>query len=396
MKVKHLQQALDTQAPHTGPGFHPHVLLLLGAGHAHIHALWALARTPLVGVQVVLVAPYPRQIDSAMVPGLVAGHYQLDECAIPLAELVRRAGVRWVQASVTAMDADARMVRLDNGDELAFDWVSINTGPIQDREAIEAAMPGARTHALYLRPIEGFTSLWPRVAAMGDERALRLAVIGAEAMGLEIAMALRHRLPHCAVTLISGDAPPAASAPPALRARVLQALKRRNITVLQQEVCGFRDGELVLASGARLACDVPLIATGPHAPRWLRGCGLALDAQGFVQVNAFQQSTSHAHVFAVGEVSTRNGQAPLARRNAALNDGPALLRNLEATVRGTALRAHHTSNHPIHLLSCGDKSAIAHWRGWSAQGRWVSWWKAHLERRFIARYASPDAQDSGR
>lgn len=392
MKVKHLQHAMDTEGPQSGPGFQPHTLLLLGAGHAHVHVLAQLAQEPLVGVQVVLVAPYTRQMYSGMVPGMVAGHYSVDECAIPLAELVRRAGVRWVQASVTDFNADARMARLDNGMELPFDWASLNTGPVQDRELLEAQMPGARTHALFLRPIEGFAALWPRVAAMGDERALRMAVIGAGAGGIEMAMALRQRLPQSAITLICGEKAPGANYPQAVQKRILAALKKRHITVLQESATGFHDGEVVLGCGARLACDAPLIAVGAHAPAWLVQSALALDERGFVQVNAFQQSTSHPHVFAVGDVSSRMDRAVPRSGVYAVRAGPALMRNLAAAARKETLHPHQPPANTLNLLSCGDKSAIASWGRWSAQGRWVWWWKDRIDRRFMARYtvtASP-------
>jgi pyridine nucleotide-disulfide oxidoreductase family protein len=386
MQVKNLQHAIDTQGPETGPGFHPHTLLLLGAGHAHVHVLASLAQTPLVGVQVVLVAPYPRQMYSGMIPGMVAGHYTVDDCAIALPALVKRAGVRWLQASVTEVHADARMARLDNGSEIAFDWVSINTGPVQDRETLEARMPGARTHALFLRPIEGFATLWPRVAEMGDERALRMAVIGGGAGGVEMALALRQRLPHSAVTLVCGNDAPGANYPVKVQQRIVQALKKRNITILPECAAGFHDGEVVLESGTRLACDVPLIAVGAQAPAWLKNSGLALDAHGFVQVNAFQQSTSHTHVFAVGDVSSRTDR-PLARSGVyAVRAGPMLMRNLAAMARNEALHAHQPPAHTLNLLSCGDGTAIASWGNWSAQGRWVWWWKDHIDRRFMARY----------
>lgn len=391
MKVKHLQHAIDSEGPQTGPGFQPHTLLLLGAGHAHVHVLSELAKTPLVGVQVVLVAPYPRQMYSGMVPGMVAGHYSVDDCVIPLPELVRRAGVRWLQASVSALQADARMARLDNGVELPFDWVSINTGPVQDRETLEQAMPGARTHALFLRPIEGFAALWPRLVAMGEERALRMAVVGGGAAGVEMALALRQRLPHCAVTLLCGAHPPGPEYSPAAQARIVKALKKRHITVLQENATGFHDGEVLLGCGARLACDVPLIAVGAQAPGWLQASALALDEQGFVQVNAFQQSSSHPHVFAVGDVSTRTDRA-LARSGVyAVRSGPALMRNLAASVRHEPLHAHQPPSQTLNLLSCGDKTAIASWGRWSAQGRWVWWWKNHIDRRFLARYRAAGA-----
>ena len=386
MQVKHLQHAIDTQAPESGPGFHPRTLLLLGAGHAHLQVLESLAKEPLVGVQVTLVAPYPRQMYFARVADMVAGHCSVDDCAIPLPELVQRAGVRWLQASVSALHADARMALLDNGTELSFDWVSINTGAVQDRDAIEAAMPGARTHALFLRPIETFAALWPRVAAMGEARPLRVAVIGAGAAGVEIAMALRQRLPHCALTLVCGDHAPGSSFPAPVQHRLTRALKKRKVTLLQARATGFHDGEVVLDNGARLACDVPLIAVGVHGPRWLHGCGLALDAQGFVEVNAFQQSTSHAYVFATGDVSTRMDKHLPRSGSYAVGAGPALVRNLVATAHNTPLHAYQPPTHALLLLSCGDKTAIASWGAWSAQGRWLGWWKQRREQRFLARY----------
>jgi NADH dehydrogenase FAD-containing subunit len=60
-------------------------LLLLGGGHAHVHVLHALARSPMPDTEVLLVSPFESSIYSGMVPGWVAGHYALDECRIPVA-----------------------------------------------------------------------------------------------------------------------------------------------------------------------------------------------------------------------------------------------------------------------------------------------------------------------
>lgn len=387
MQVKNLQHAIDTQGPGSGPGFLPRTLLLLGAGHAHLDLLAQLARAPLVGVQVVLVAPYPRQLYFARMPALVAGRCAVDDCAIALPELVQRAGVRWLQASVSALHADARMVLLDNGTELAFDWLSINTGAVQDREVLEAAMPGARTHALFLRPFEGFAALWPRVAAMGDERALRMAVIGGGAAGVELSLALRQRLPHCAVTLVCGDHAPCPTWAPAAQARLLRALKRRAVTVLQARATGFHDGEVLLDNGARLACDVPVLAVGTQAPRWLQGSGLALNDAGFVAVNGSLQSTSHPSVFACGDVSNC-AEHPHARDGVhATAAGATLVRNLTASARGTPLRPQHPPALALRFVALGDGSAMASWGQWSVQGRWVGAWKSLREQRYLRRYA---------
>jgi pyridine nucleotide-disulfide oxidoreductase family protein len=361
-------------------------LVLLGAGHAHVHVLSAWAAHPLPGVQVALVAPYPRQMYSGMLPGFVAGRYALDECVVALEPLLKNTGIRWLKCSAAALDADAGTVTLDDGSQFGFDWLSINTGPVQDRRRIEQLMPGAREHGLFVRPLEAFGALWPQVLALASSRALRVAVIGGGAAGIELAMAIRHRLRLASVTLVAGDAGVASSYPTAVQRRVAKALKRRHITVLPELAVGIQTGELLLGSGARLACDVPLIATGAQAPAWLDGCGLALDEAGFIAVDACQRSTSHPHVFATGDVSARIDQ-PLAHNGVyAVRAGPALARNLAAVVAGLAPRPHQPPANTLNLLSCGDHHAIASWGRYAAQGRWVGWLKDGIDRAFIRRY----------
>jgi pyridine nucleotide-disulfide oxidoreductase family protein len=361
-------------------------LLLLGAGHAHVHVLSNMAQSPWAGAQVTLIAPYDRQLYSGMVPGFVAGHYALEDCVIPLEPLVRRSGIRWIQRSVRAMEATTQTVTLDDGSVLHYDWLSINTGPVQDRALIEQSIPGAREHALFIRPIEAFGALWPQVVEMAESKPLRIAVVGAGAGGIELAMAVRKRLPQAAVTLLCGNTPLGAGYSEGVQARIKAALVRRKITLLPDNAAGIRLGEVVLASGATLACDVPIIATGAQAPAWLLASGLVLDLQGFVAVDSCQRSTSHPQVFAAGDVSTRADRT-LARSGVyAVRAGPVLAMNLTAAIASQPLTEHQPPDQTLNLLSCGDRYAIASWGKHSAEGRWVWWLKDWIDRRFLKRY----------
>lgn len=364
-------------------------LVMLGAGHAHVHMLSTLAAQPPAATQITLVAPYPRQLYSGMVPGFVAGHYALDECVIPLAPLLAGAKVTWLQRSVTALDAQTRRVTLDDGSELDYDVLSINTGAVQDRQKIEAMMPGAREHALFVRPIEGFGALWPQVLAFANSRAPRVTVIGGGAAGIELAMSVAYSLKGASVTLLTGDTAVAANYPPTVQLRVVRALKERHITVIRERAVGVTAGELTLASGAQLACDVPIMAIGAQAPAWLQGSGLALDEAGFVAVDATQRACSHPQVFAAGDVATRT-DVSLARSGVyAVRAGPALANNLRAVLAGVAPAVYKPQAKTLNLLACGEKSAIASWGNWSAQGRWVWWLKDRIDRGFIQKYSHP-------
>lgn len=364
-------------------------LVMLGAGHAHVHMLSTLATQPLASVQITLIAPYPRQLYSGMVPGFVAGHYALEDCVIPLAPFLANTAVTWLQRSATALDANARTVTLDDGSSLTYDVLSINSGPVLDRAKIEPMMPGAREHALFVRPIEPFGALWLKVVDMGQKKSLRLAIIGGGAAGFELACAVAHRLPTASVTLLSGDAPVGANYPVNVQTLMTQALKQRQITVIQAHCVGVAAGEVLLASGARLACDVPIIAIGAQAPAWLQSSGLALDAQGFVSVDAFQRSSSHAQVFSAGDVSTR-ADLNLPRSGVyAVRAGVPLAKNLRAVLAGVEPSPYTPQAKTLNLLSCGNRQAVASWGKWAAQGRWVWWLKDWIDRGFIRRYSKP-------
>ena len=72
-------------------------LLLLGGGHAHVEVLRDLAERPDDRWKVTVVTPYPWLTYSGMVPGLFAGHYEIDECTIDLRTLAERANATLVQ-----------------------------------------------------------------------------------------------------------------------------------------------------------------------------------------------------------------------------------------------------------------------------------------------------------
>lgn len=369
-------------------------LVLLGAGHAHLHVLHGLAQSRPADLNVTVIAPQPRLLYSGMAPGFVAGHYALGECVIALQQLIAGCGATHIQGSAVAIDASAKTVTLANGESVGYDWLSLNIGPVMDREKIEAQMPGAREHALFVRPIEAFVQRWPQVLEMARHRSIHLAVVGAGAAGLELAMAVAHALngaafaPGCRVSLVTGGPAPAAGYPAGVQRRVARALQRLRIDVLADACVGLASGDIELAGGTRLACDVPLLAVGAQAPPWLAGSGLSLDDAGFVAVNSFQQSLNHADVFAAGDAASRV-DAPHARSGVyAVRAGPPLLANLRAAIEGQALRPYQPQKRTLNLLSCGGRYAIAIWGGISFEGAWVWRWKDRIDRRFVAAYAA--------
>ena len=361
----------------------PRQLLLLGAGMAHLEVLKALAKSPVAGMQITLVSPHAQLWHAATLPGFIAGHYRPEDCTVPLEPLVQRSGVHWIRASVCGLNADDRTVALDNGRSLHFDWLSINTGPVQNRDLIEHQIPGAREHALFIRPLDNFAVLWPQVCAMAASRALRVAVVGGGASGIETALAVQYRLPTAAVTLLSGPDPLASAFDAGVQQRLLEALKERCVTVLQDSAISIQADSVTLGCGATLACDVTVLATGTQPPRWLESSGLALDSHGFMSVDASQRSTSHATVFAAGDISSRSDAIRPRNGVFARRSGLPLARNLFRVIQGQDVQSTVPSHRNLQILSLGNRYAILTWGSVYAQGHWVWWLKHWLDRRYI-------------
>ncbi len=359
-------------------------LLLLGGGHAHVHVLRSLAEAALPAARVTLVSPWERQVYSGMVPGLIAGHYSIDECVIPLLPLARAAGVEFVMARATALDAKTRRVQLSNGEERVFDVLSIDTGPVMPVDAI----PGAVENGWPVRPIESFIRRWQELPAAQDGIARRVVVVGGGAAGVELAMAIRHRLGVAAtVGVVSGGGPVLGGQSSGLQRRATRALQRRGVTVFDDAVCEILPSSLRLASGKSLACDLPVLALGAAAAPWLAPSGLSCDARGFVSTGPTLQSISHPEIFAAGDVASRVDASHPKSGVYAVRAGPPLATNLRRFIAGGELQLHRPQRHSLALLACGEQYAIASWNGWSLEGRWVWRWKDHIDRKFIARYS---------
>ena len=343
-------------------------VLLIGAGHGHLVVLRSLAEKPLYGARITLVTPYPKQVYSGMLPGLLAGHYRRADTQIDVAALAERAYVVFEQGEVERLDAEGRLAILKDGRSLGYDTASLNAGSM-----IDASLPGARHHALAVKPFERFLSEL-RIAE-------RVAVVGAGAAGAEIAMALRHR--GAQVTLYSG----APLQPPALAERMIRQLRKRKVDYRPgMTVTRIEQGPVVIAGAARQGFDLVILATGAAPLPWLKSAGLATDERGFALVHPTLQSVSHPEVFALGDCATLRDSPHPKSGVYAVRHGELLIANLRRLFSTQALEPYVPQKRALLLLSCGARYAIAQRGGWSAQGRALWWLKDGIDRRWVASF----------
>ncbi len=359
-------------------------VVLLGGGHAHLHVLCAFARRPPSNHEVILVSPSARQLYSGMLPGWMAGHFELSELTVDLNTLAARAGVKFVVARGTAIDAAKRVLSLDDGSELAYDILSLDVGSAPDDVARD---PGAKS--LSVRPLEAFTLAWPELLkSMNESGKARLVVVGAGAAGVEVAFAAKHALlsrgASASVSLVSFDGSVIPLFARGAQQRVSELLSEREISVHAGRARVVADGvQLEGEGGIHIPAEHVILATGGRAPGWPGDSGLALTEDGFVSVDAAHRSVSHPEVFAAGDVSARVDVDLPHSGVHAVRAGPVLAHNLRVAVEGGSFKEYSPRQNTLALLATGGRSAVASWGSFSAAGTWVWYWKRWVDVRFV-------------
>jgi pyridine nucleotide-disulfide oxidoreductase family protein len=364
-------------------------LVLAGGGHAHLAVLCALARAPLSGVEVALVTPTFRQAYSGMLPGWIAGHYARADLEIDLEPLARRANVTLFRDSVGAMYASCRRVALSDGRHLDYDVLSLDVGSDIDTSRLETL--GDRL--LPLRPLAGFMARWHGVLTVARRMPeFRVAVVGAGAAGVEIALAVRHAFDRehldGEVCLVAPRNKFLVGHGPGARRRLTDWARRVGVVLHDGHAVGEREG-LLLADGSRIPTDCVIAATGAAPPRWLGASGLALDPQGYLAVDSCHRSLSHTEVFAAGDVCSRDDPHFARSGVHAVRAGPVLAGNLTAALSGGRLREYRPRRRSLYLLACGPRSAVVSWGNLSGGGAWAWHWKDRIDRRFVERHSVP-------
>lgn len=368
-------------------------ILLVGGGHSHIEVLRRFGRAPAPGVELVLVSPHRWTPYSGMLPGLVAGHYTFDAAHIDLERVARFARARFLPTIATALDPPGRTATLADGARLEFDLVSLDVGSAP----ATAGIPGAREHALGVKPVDAFLGAWDAFLERARTGELKRAVVvGGGAAGIEMVLAMQHRVagvtgrPDAVEWQLVTDVDVLL---PAHNERVRRIFRRilalREVEVhLSSRVVRVERGTVFAANGYRVAGDAVVWATGAAASPRFAASGLAVDDRGFVAVDETLRSTSHPHVFAAGDCATMVGHPRPKSGVYAVRQGPPLARNLRAAAAGRALERYVPQVEALALISTGDRYAVATRGGWALEGRWVWRWKDRIDRRFMRRYAA--------
>ena len=356
----------------------------MGGGHAHALALRMLAMRPISGVRITLVSPASHTPYSGMLPGLIAGHYCFEETHIDLARLCQWAGVRFVQSSVTALDPDQRLLSVAGRPPLAYDLLSLDIGSQPELDSV----PGAREHAVPVKPVAGLWQNWQRWQEETDGQEARIAVVGGGAGSIELVMAMANCLAgrQLQFALYCGALDILPEYNRRARAAVSRGLESLGIEVhCNARVAGVEERRLQFESGREPAdYDRLFWCTGAVAAPWVAESGLATDDRGFLLLRDTLQVLDDDSIFAAGDIAVQVNHPRPRAGVFAVRQAPVLARNLRCRLLSLPLKNHRPQRRFLSLLSLGSKQAVADKNGLAASGAWVWRWKDRIDRRFMA------------
>ncbi|MFE4424544.1 NAD(P)/FAD-dependent oxidoreductase [Streptomyces sp. NPDC056817] len=270
-------------------------VVILGAGYAGMAAAVQLAaRVKRRGGVVVTVVNAQERFTERMRLHMTATGQRVAELSIP--QLLDGTGARFVRGWVTAVDADAKTVRIDDDRVLPYDTLVYGLGSVADTSAV----PGVEDHTYTLSSAQDAELLGDRLERLGSGT---VVVVGSGLTGIESAAKIAERHPELNVVLL-GRTEPGAAMNPKAKAYVHAALERLGVRVRTGvEVVKALPDALELAGGESIAADAVLWTSGTRVSPLAAAGGLAVDERGRIITDAALRSVSHPEVYAVGDAA---------------------------------------------------------------------------------------------
>ena len=358
-------------------------LVFVGGGHAHALVLRKWGMNPLPGARLTLINPEPTAPYTGMLPGHIAGHYSREALEVDLMRLARFAGARVILSHATAIDRDARLIHVKDGEPIAYDVASIDIG-------ITAGMniPGFAQHAVGAKPLDRYAQAWREflTAVQSGEKSPTVAVIGGGVAGCELAMAmafaLRQQGAKPQVTVMEAGSQ-LSGVGSAARAKLHASMAALGIIFLPNaQLDAIGETQVTLADHAPVDAAFCVGAAGAFPHSWIAKTDLPMH-NGFIVIDQDLRVKSDPYLFAVGDCA----HMPFAPRPKAgvfaVRAAPVLYHNLRAALAGRTFKLFRPQKTYLKLISLGGKSAMAEKYGRAFSSPLLWHWKDRIDRSFM-------------
>jgi NADH dehydrogenase len=369
-------------------------VVVIGGGFAGLSALGVLkgSRAVVTLVDRNVYSTFQPLLYEVATAGLTAA-----DVAYPLWSVTRKTGARFHKGVLVAADFARRIVRLDDGAELHYDYLILATGV----SANFFGIPGADKYSLSLYTRRDAVALRERLMTElesrsweGNASGLNITIAGGGATGVELAgtlaelrnIALPAAFPEVdpatvRVTLIEQAPALLAAFQPKEQEYARQQLLHRDVDVrLGTAIKDVQPDCVLLADGTTVPSTITVWAAGVAAPDSIGRLSLPHGRAGRLQVGQDLRIEGQDRVFAAGDISVNTDDPVAQLAQPAIQEGRHAARQIQRLMAGQGTEPFTYHDKGI-MATIGSRSAVVELPvGLRLRGTlaWLAWLALHL------------------
>jgi len=296
-------------------------VVILGCGFGGLFAAKALSGAP---VRVTVIDRANHHLFQPLLYQVATAGLSAPAIAAPIRQILeRQKNTTVLMADVTRIEPERRVVLLDEGEEIAYDFLIVATGATHSyfgHPEWERNAPGLKTLEDAFEIRRRILVAYERAERETDpaKRApwLTFAVVGAGATGVEMAGTLaeiaRHTLRgefrrfdsrEAHVVLLEGTSNVLSTYPEDLSRKARKQLERLGVVVRTDTRVTGIDAEGVMIGAERLAAKTVIWAAGVAASPLGQSLGVPLDRAGRVPVGGDLSVAGRPEIFVIGDLA---------------------------------------------------------------------------------------------
>ncbi|GLZ53381.1 NAD(P)/FAD-dependent oxidoreductase [Actinomycetospora sp. NBRC 106378] len=383
----------------TGTDTRPHVVVV-GAGFAGISAVRSLRKAP---VRVTLIDRHSYSTFQPLLYQVATGALNPGDItygARSFVSGVERKTSTWVtfrKGVVTEIDPDAKVVTLDVGPDLTYDYLILANGVTTNYFGVPGARESAypiytRAEALAVR--DRMMGYLDHISATGETDGASVVVVGGGATGVEMAGTLAElrnsmlpeRFPeldpdHVKVILLEMTDKVLGPFDAKLRRYAANQLRERGVELrLGTAVAEVRPDRVVLKDGEEIPAQMTIWATGVAAHDTVKKWGLTQGRGGRIVVDSQLRVPEHPEVFVAGDIGVIDDNPLPQLAQPAIQTGAQAAKNLVALIEGRAPEPFKYFDKGT-MATIGRRAAvaeIAHGPKLTGTIAWLAWMFVHI------------------
>jgi NADH dehydrogenase len=375
-------------------------VVVVGGGFAGLYAARTLARH---GVRLVLVDRLNYHLFQPLLYQVATASLSPGEIAEPLRAILRKyRNVEVLLGEVEQIDLQTRRVRLEDGEELSYEYLVLATGARHsyfNHPEWEPMAPGLKSLADALemrrRIFLAFEMAEREEDPLRRRALLTFVVVGGGPTGVELAGAIAEIARHTVsqdfrrfdprqarIILLERGKRILEAYPPDLSRSAQRALERIGVEVETGKAVTDIQPDYVMVGSEKLPACTTLWAAGVAASPLGRQLGMEVDRSGRVPVEADLSLATHPEVFVAGDLALLaqpNGKPLPGLAPVAIQQGETAADNIWRSLNGQPRQAFHYFDRGS-MATIGRAAAVAEIRGIHLSGflAWLAWLFVHL------------------